>query len=496
MEVKNLGCITKGGIIALVIAALAFGLSYTFNKNVMFSPGELSAQSSGNQLGGFISHIDLTQDCRLCHPAPWDSTNMADLCLDCHQDIQNQLLDIHSLHGASMSILSTVDCRACHTDHAGPKGKTITFSGENFPHDLVRFSLLAHQQTSWSRKVNCSDCHPSSYVVFNPKSCTDCHQQIDQFAINSHIIVFDANCTACHDGQESINQSFNHDLPKFSLTGKHTETICENCHAGAINLESFKDPPTACAACHQDQDAHSSFLGTLCENCHNAKDWKPALYDHAQTTFILDGGHTSIACSDCHPDPTFQGLSSACISCHQDDEPHQDQFGSDCTLCHTTTNWNEIRFDHAGPYAENCALCHQDDSPSDHYPGQCSACHTPSGWLPATFNHSVAQATDCQACHIPDKPVNHFNGQCLICHSTSRWKPSTINHTFPINHEGAQGSCDNCHIPNNYPAYTCYLCHEHSRSEVKKEHKDVSNIDNCIRCHWDGRKHDDDDDDD
>jgi hypothetical protein len=143
---------------------------------------------------------------------------------------------------------------------------------------------------------------------------------------------------------------------------------------------------------------------------------------------------------------------------------------------------------------ENCALCHQNDSPEDHYPGQCSACHVTPGWLPATFNHTVAQATDCQACHVTDKPVNHFSGQCSICHSTSRWKPSTINHTFPVNHEGAQGICTNCHIPPNYYAYTCYQCHEHSRSEVKKEHEGVSNIDNCIRCHWDGRKHDDDDD--
>ena len=308
----------------------------------------------------------------------------------------------------------------------------------------------------------------------------------------SHVLVFDRNCTACHDGQETINNLFDHDQTTFSLTGKHQVAICEDCHSGAVDVASFTDAPTACINCHLDH--HSGNLSLHCEDCHSSQSWTSIIYDHSQTGFILDGGHSSILCTACHLDLDFQGLSPDCVSCHLKDEPHQAELGADCAACHTTATWLEIQFDHSGPYSEKCLFCHRAESPVNHYPGQCSACHLTSAWLPATFDHQIAQAYDCKACHNPDTPSNHYGGQCSICHSTSWWKPSTIKHTFPINHEGASGKCTNCH--NTYPAYTCYKCHEHSQSEVKNEHEGVSNLNNCIRCHWDGQKHDDDGDDD
>ena len=194
---------------------------------------------------------------------------------------------------------------------------------------------------------------------------------------------------------------------------------------------------------------------------------------------------------NCHVDPTFQGQDPACVSCHLQDEPHEGQFGTDCALCHTTLIWEEIVFDHSNPGFEDCTSCHLPDSPVPHYPGQCSACHQVNGWLPASFDHAVARARDCLGCHKPDLPNNHYGGQCSICHTTDAWKPAYFNHTFPVNHEGANNRCELCHSSTNYSSYTCYNCHEHSRSNVLEEHGNISNLNDCIRCHWDGREHGD-----
>ena len=179
MKTNNLGCLTRSGIIAFALSILLFGTAYLFKQNAMFSPGELSDRTTGRSLLGYSSHSNLSQDCQLCHPAPWDSTNMADLCLDCHQDIQEQLLDINSLHGLTMLNMTSIDCRACHTDHKGPAGKTTEFSGEDFPHDLAGFSLQSHQVLDTPKEIICADCHSNSFLNFDPTLCQDCHQQIN-----------------------------------------------------------------------------------------------------------------------------------------------------------------------------------------------------------------------------------------------------------------------------------------------------------------------------
>ena len=495
MDNKKLGCLTQVGFIGLAIAIAAIGITYVFSKNLMFSPGDLTARSTGRKINNFSSHIELTKDCQNCHPAPWDKTDMADLCLDCHQNVADQLEDSHSLHGAAVSVLSSNDCRVCHTDHLGQEAKITFFSGEDFPHNLVDFSLDSHQELKTSEDLVCSDCHPASFLEFDPILCTNCHLEINRSFTEIHSSIYSMDCLSCHDGLETINSAFDHSQASFELIGIHNQITCDACHTGSVNLDAFHDAPIRCFECHQEDDKHLGFLGNQCEECHLPTGWLPGIYDHTLTGFYLAGGHADLSCADCHSDLTFQGQSADCFSCHESDEPHQGEFGSDCTICHSVTTWDDIHFDHSGPFAENCSYCHQNDSPTDHYQGQCSACHIITGWLPATFNHAAAGATDCQSCHFQDRPDGHFVEQCSLCHSTARWKPSTINHTFPTSHEGANNRCVLCHPGNNFYTYSCYECHEHNRSEVVKEHEGISNIDNCIRCHWDGRKHESGDDD-
>ena len=496
MNIKRLGCLTTGGLISFAIVFIIVGASYAYAKNQMFSPGVLSGLSSERQIGGVNSHSDLEASCQTCHPAPWDQKGMSNLCLDCHTEVNIQISNLHSLHGAAISVLDSNDCRICHTDHQGYSADITVYEGLEFPHYLIGFSLTSHQDLFSSEDIMCTDCHPGSLVNFDQSSCLDCHLKENREFIEDHTFNFNQDCLACHDGIESINSSFDHNQVNFNLAGEHAEILCQDCHIKPSDLAAFKDTSITCYGCHMEDDLHLGFLGHDCNICHTSISWIPARYDHTQTGFFLNGGHSDLFCSACHPDPTFQGLSPECYSCHEDYEPHLGEFGTVCTICHSVVSWDFIDFDHSGPYSENCSYCHQKDSPFGHYQGQCSACHILSGWLPATFNHAVANATDCVSCHIQNKPANHFAGQCSLCHSTARWKPATINHTFPVSHEGANNRCNLCHPGNNYYTYSCYQCHEHSRSEVKKEHEGISNLDNCIRCHWDGRKHDDGGDDD
>lgn len=536
MAQKKLGCLSTIGLLSVAVSAVAVLIAYLLTGNIMFSPGKLNEDTSGAVIGGVLSHGALTQQCYYCHPSPWDEIDQSDLCLDCHQEINKDLTDQLTLHGAASTIQDLDNCRACHTEHIGIQSNLTEYSGENFPHHLMSFSLRSHSGISWVREISCTDCHPESYLIFEDLSCSNCHGAFEKSILDVHVDDYGLECLSCHDGLESINLAYDHNQTDFPLLGQHQPITCDDCHSGTTSLSEFMSMPAFCRTCHIQVDVHEGFLGNLCEECHDPTGWTNAVYDHSQTGFILDGGHTRLSCADCHIDQTYQGADPNCLSCHQDDEPHQGVFGTDCTICHTTNNWSELLFDHTGPYAplcstchqkesptnhyqaqcsachdisgwlpaffshsaintSNCQSCHQKESPTNHYQAQCSACHNNSGWLPAFFSHSAINTSNCKSCHQQDRPSNHFADQCSTCHSTSRWKPANFKHTFPLNHEGANGVCSKCHVSNNYNNYTCYNCHEHSQSELRDEHEDISNIDNCVRCHWDGREHDDDHDD-
>ena len=93
-------------------------------------------------------------------------------------------------------------------------------------------------------------------------------------------------------------------------------------------------------------DVHKKQLGTLCEDCHNARDWKVWDFNHeTRTKFKLTGGHKNINCLDCHR-TTFIGKvkqSSTCYSCHAADDVHGGSFGPQCDRCHVDTSFKEIK---------------------------------------------------------------------------------------------------------------------------------------------------------
>ena len=52
--------------------------------------------------------------------------------------------------------------------------------------------------------------------------------------------------------------------------------------------------------------------------------------------------------------------------------------------------------------------------------------------------------------------------------------------------------CATCHIRNDYSAYTCYGCHEHSAEKIRREHvkEGIRDYRNCVECHRNADEHD------
>ncbi|MCA9934742.1 MAG: hypothetical protein KC415_12495, partial [Anaerolineales bacterium] len=311
----------------------------------------------------------------------------------------------------------------------------------------------------------------------------------------------------------------------FPLVGGHGSLLCSNCHTG----NGYKGVPSACIACHQEDDVHEGDNGTNCSTCHNITSWQDVNFDHSTITtqdcvechtppenhfpglcsnchintsdwLFLNFDHTVIGtqdCANCHTRPAnhYQG---ACTLCHSDTDNWQNAIfnhsvigTTDCSSCHTppanhfsgacnachsdTSNWRNASFDHSVIGTTDCSSCHT--PPANHFSGACSACHRDTGnWRNASFDHSGIGSTDCSSCHNP--PSNHFSGSCRSCHTnTGNW------HNVSFSHAGLT-DCQSCHTrPSNHAAGQCSNCHNTSNwGDASFSHDSIGDTD-CSSCH-------------
>ena len=93
-----------------------------------------------------------------------------------------------------------------------------------------------------------------------------------------------------------------------------------------------------------------------------------------------------------------------------------------------------------------------------------------------------------------DDTFHHFFiYNCYKFHTTSKWKPSTFDHSnYFVLDKDHNAECTTCHANNNFKAYTCYGCHEHSESKIRAEHLEegINNFSDCASCHKSGDEHD------
>jgi hypothetical protein len=250
--------------------------------------------------------------CAACHGGE-RYKGIGTACVDCHQ-----IQDVHTgRYGGK--------CESCHDQN---KWSTVRFDHDK----ATKFPLR-----SAHARVKCDACHTGDlYRDKLATTCISCHRKDDR-----HKGQLGTRCEQCH-GEANWRQvtSFDHDITRFPLIGRHAVVPCEECHRSLL----FKGTPLVCAACHRDRH-HEGRLGANCSLCHNPNSWARWRFDHdAQTRYPLTGTHRSVNCQACHVTKNVAkiALATDCYSCHRQDDAHRGAFGRTCERCHTTSAFNQV----------------------------------------------------------------------------------------------------------------------------------------------------------
>jgi nitrate/TMAO reductase-like tetraheme cytochrome c subunit len=247
---------------------------------------------------------------------------------------------------------------------------------------------------------------------------------------------------------------------------------------------------------------HSPGFSTECVTCHTPTAWRPAVFDHARTSFPLAGAHVATPCNSCHKGGIYTGTPMTCgdAGCHlpaynaTTNPAHlAGGFSTACATCHSTTAWRPATFNHSTTRFPLTGA---------HTSAACVACHKNGIYTgtPTTCADAGCHLPDYNATTNPAHAAAGFPLACESCHNTSAWAPSTFNHTpfFPISagsrhSPGRWTTCADCHrVATDFKQFSCIDCHEHSpKSKVDAQHQGRSGYaytsPDCYRCHPQGR---------
>lgn len=185
-------------------------------------------------------------------------------------------------------------------------------------------------------------------------------------------------------------------------------------------------------------------------------------------------------------------LADDCFACHT---PFIGSSADKCTACHQVQEIGRLTTSGIPIGQENKQVAfHQQLIEED-----CVACHSEhKGVKPfrpiGRFSHDlleVATREQCDSCHSKPGDALHqkIDSNCIECHTNRAWMPATFDHQeyfrFDRQHDA---ECSTCHVDSNYATYTCYGCHEHSRSKIREEHMEegINQYENCVECHRSG----------
>ena len=216
--------------------------------------------------------------------------------------------------------------------------------------------------------------------------------------------------------------------------------------------------------------------GLQCNQCHTTAGWKEVRFEHAATSFPLEGRHISQPCLACHRVEDFSSAQPACSSCHTD--YHQGAVDADCALCHTPAAWKPATFSHertafplwGAHQAVACVQCHADERTFQFAirPETCFDCH----------ERDLGRAS--VAVHLEAGP------DCETCHTLDQWQGGHNPAWFEIRSGHHEVDCGRCHQrEGDYQSYTCASCHRFSLDVA--EHRGLDPQDaRCLECHAHG----------
>ncbi|MBT5210524.1 MAG: hypothetical protein HOM08_01580 [Candidatus Marinimicrobia bacterium] len=329
-----------------------------------------------------------------------------------------------------------------------------------FPHSDCN---ICHMATGWQDilfqhtilDVSCNICHLADLQVANQ-------------LVNQHNTL-SSNCDICHTTQTWPELDFLHEVTGFVLEGLHEGLACNSCHES-----SWLAVTDECSTCHQPdwefttEPIHSEqiFHPEDCIDCHDAYGWIPSIFEHDLPQ--------QAPCSSCH----IADFDNANIL-----EPDHQNFTTDCQICHVSTQWNNVNFDHnstefplvgshqtancEGCHSEGytdiettCENCHLDDYDLTENPdhtvqtflsADCEDCHTAVNWTDIIFEHGLPEQAECSTCHdanyqATETPIHsdevYEAADCELCHNNDAWSPSIFVH-LP-----EETTCNICHTAN------------------------------------------------
>jgi len=383
-------------------------------------------------------------------------------------------------------------CEKCHT--------TSSWTDVRFHHEGIGFDLdLSHEN------VDCRKCHDISDFSLARPECVNCHKDVHESRLGT-------DCERCHTPLrwEIFDNEKIHAETRYPLPDRHILVDCRNCHPNLLEGD-YATSASECIDCHErdylatDNPGHVSLgLGTACTDCHETVRWRPAFFPSHDPIFpIFTGTHSGTwgDCSDCHPDPSSFSVFS-CFRCHSQakmDREHGNMPGysydsQSCLGCHPSGSAEGGIANHDQDYFPIYSGTHSGTW------NACSDCHNVSGDF-STFT--------CLSCHEHDQNTSDGQHQgipgysydsnlCYSCHPTGEGG-DFLDHDplyFPIysgKHQGTWDDCTICHTnTGDWSIFSCITCHEHSRSEMDDEHREVQGYvydsQACYDCHPDGEK--------
>ncbi len=357
--------------------------------------------------GGNLSktYLGLAASCRGCHrrEEPHDDQFGTQACETCHANTTwtdlapfDHALTDYPLTGAHLR----ADCTGCHQSVAGPPEPGVASGLIHAISDGIAYRGVT--------AATCGSCHADPHRRSFGNQCTTCHSTAAWSGVSS----------------QRVEDTFNHRITGFPLSGAHAEAECTSCHtpqadddqrdAGtAMRWEAAGStgypPPVVeegCISCHidyHDGDLINAQDGPDCRGCHTERRWNPSAFDflmHQRTAFPLEGAHQAVLCEACHTTtPVAEGVSpkmvfavewTDCVSCHTEVDPHRGQFGSqDCAQCHTSEQFKIPEFDHQDtrfPLDSTHRL-------------PCASCHVATQGDEGSFVRYAPLGTRCQDCH-------------------------------------------------------------------------------------------------
>lgn len=325
----------------------------------------------------------------------------------------------------------------------------------------------------------CALCHqPLTSIQAN--QCLACHtgigvQLLMQDSLHARFEQVE-KCSQCHPDHRGKDfdlrlgslENFDHSVLSFSLIWHQvdyslTPMQCSACH---LSDDRFSVSIDLCTTCHAGQDlafmtTHLADFGNDCMNCHDGLDTLTR-FDHANSSFPLDGSHADQTCASCHQQGQFLNLPADCVDCHSEPAIHLGVFGIECGSCHDTSSWKPAllagesfdHFDHSGFSLE----LHTQDFSGDSI--VCTTCHAQDV---RTFEQ--ATCNDCHALDDNDFIVQHqsqLGNNCLACHDgTDRMKGFNHQIVYPLEGRHAEIECKACHVDEVYlgTSTECKDCH-------------------------------------